>query len=80
MADSSDNTRLSDAARDTGEARSASTTSVQLRPGGCPTAAVLTRTVASADLFGDAKTVLIEHAGEQYRLIVTKNNKLLLQK
>ncbi len=53
---------------------------VQLKPGGCPTAATLTRTVDSVEFFGGAKTVLIQHAGEQYRLIVTKNGKLLLQK
>ncbi len=53
---------------------------VAVKPGACPTAALLTRTVESTDLFGGAKTVLILHAGEQYRLIVTKNDKLLLQK
>ncbi|MEO1498362.1 MAG: hemin uptake protein HemP [Planctomycetota bacterium] len=53
---------------------------VPVRVGRCPTAAVLTRTVSSAELFGGAKTVLISHAGEQYRLIKTKNGKLLLQK
>ncbi|QDT70283.1 Hemin uptake protein hemP [Planctomycetes bacterium MalM25] len=54
--------------------------SVSVRPGGCPTAASLTRVVDSAELFGEARTVLIQHAGEQYRLIVTKNDKLILQK
>jgi hemin uptake protein HemP len=53
---------------------------VPVRPGACPTAASLTRSVSSNDLFGGAKTVVIEHAGEHYRLIVTKNNRLLLQK
>lgn len=53
---------------------------IPLRPPGCPTAATLTRTVASADLFGGARNVVIEHAGEQYRLTVTRNNKLILQK
>ncbi|TWT97734.1 Hemin uptake protein hemP [Botrimarina colliarenosi] len=53
---------------------------ILVRMGGCPTSAAITRTVSSADLFGSAKTVLIQHAGEQYRLIVTKNDKLLLQK
>ncbi|MEO0529142.1 MAG: hemin uptake protein HemP [Planctomycetota bacterium] len=56
------------------------TESVTVRVGRCPTAAVLTRTVASADLFGDAKTVLISHEGKQYRLLRTKNGKLILQK
>lgn len=53
---------------------------IPVQVGRCPTAAVLSRTVKSADLFGEAKTVLISHAGEQYRLIMTKNGKLLLQK
>lgn len=53
---------------------------VPIKPAGCPTAASLTRTFSSEDLFGGAKTVLIEHGGEQYRLILTKNGKLLLQK
>lgn len=53
---------------------------VPVQPGQCPTSARMTRSVNSADLFGEAKTVLIRHAGEQYRLIVTKNDKLLLQK
>lgn len=47
---------------------------------GCPTAATLTRSFESADLFGDAKTVLIKHAGEHYRMTITKNGKLILQK
>lgn len=54
--------------------------SVPVRPGTCPTSALLARAVRSSDLFGGAKMVLIEHGGEQYRLIVTKNDKLILQK
>ncbi|TWT47522.1 hemin uptake protein HemP [Botrimarina hoheduenensis] len=53
---------------------------VPVQVGRCPTAAVLTRTVKSSDLFGSARTVLIAHADEHYRLIMTKNGKLLLQK
>lgn len=53
---------------------------IPVQVGRCPTAAVLTRTVKSSELFGDARTVLIAHSGEQYRLIMTKNGKLLLQK
>ncbi len=53
---------------------------VTVKPGGCPTAASLTRTISSKDLFGEAKTVLIEHQGEYYRMLVTKNDKLILQK
>ena len=53
---------------------------VRMRAGNCPTASKLTRTVRSAELFGMARTVIIEHGEEQYRLIVTRNGKLLLQK
>lgn len=60
--------------------QSAAKETVPVKPGACPTAAPLIRTINSSDLFSGARTVLIEHAGEQYRLIVTKNGKLLLQK
>lgn len=53
---------------------------VPVSQAGCPTAAGLVRTVKSVDLFAGAKTVMIEHGGEQYRLLLTKNGKLLLQK
>ena len=54
--------------------------SIPVKAGGCPTAAGLTRSIQSTDLFDSTKTVIIEHCGEQYRLILTKNNKLILQK
>lgn len=38
------------------------------------------RVLRSADLFAGRRTVMIEHAGEQYRLTITRNNKLILQK
>jgi len=38
------------------------------------------RTIRSEDLFAGERTVLIQHAGEQYRLLVTRNNRLILQK
>lgn len=38
------------------------------------------RVIPSEELFHGDKTAIIEHAGEQYRLILTKNDKLLLQK
>jgi hemin uptake protein HemP len=38
------------------------------------------RSVASEDLFGNGRVVLIQHAGEQYRLLITRNNRLILQK
>ena len=34
----------------------------------------------SAELFRGARVVLIDHAGEQYRLLVTRNDRLILQK
>jgi hemin uptake protein HemP len=39
-----------------------------------------TRELASEDLFQGAKTVVITHDGVQYRLLVTRNNKLILHK
>ncbi len=38
------------------------------------------RRIASAVLLGAAREVIIEHAGEEYQLRVTKNGKLLLTK
>jgi hemin uptake protein HemP len=38
------------------------------------------RIVRSEDLFAGARVVLIQHADEQYRLLITRNNRLILQK
>lgn len=38
------------------------------------------RQFTSASLFGDAREVQIIHAGECYRLIVTRNGRLVLNK
>lgn len=38
------------------------------------------REINSAELLQGAKVVIIEHAGQNYRLLVTKNDKLILQK
>jgi hemin uptake protein HemP len=38
------------------------------------------RVVRSEELFAGQRVVVIEHAGEQYRLITTRNNRLILQK
>ena len=35
---------------------------------------------ASSELFKGARVVVINHAGEAYRLLVTRNNRLILQK
>ena len=36
--------------------------------------------LASSDLFGDTHEVLIEHAGQEYRLRITRQGKLILTK
>lgn len=38
------------------------------------------RSVESSELFQGARVVAITHAGETYRLLVTRNNRLILQK
>jgi hemin uptake protein HemP len=38
------------------------------------------RAIRSEELFAGRKIVLIQHAGEQYRLLVTRNDRLILQK
>lgn len=38
------------------------------------------RSVESEQLFQGAKTLLIRHADSEYRLTVTRNDKLILQK
>ncbi|MFO7640681.1 MAG: hemin uptake protein HemP [Candidatus Competibacteraceae bacterium] len=36
--------------------------------------------LSSADLFGSAQEILIDHAGQEYRLRVTRQGKLILTK
>jgi hemin uptake protein HemP len=36
--------------------------------------------IDSADLFRGARMIVIAHAGEEYRLLLTRNNRLILQK
>jgi len=38
------------------------------------------RTIRSEELFAGERIVLIQHAGEQYRLLITRNDRLILQK
>jgi hemin uptake protein HemP len=38
------------------------------------------RVVNSSELFVGARVVVIEHAGQQYRLLITRNDRLILQK
>lgn len=42
--------------------------------------AVEPRLVSAADLFGDAREVIVEHDGQHYRLRITSNGKLILTK
>lgn len=37
-------------------------------------------TISSDELFRGARIVAITHAGETYRLLITRNNRLILQK
>jgi len=38
------------------------------------------REIASADLLQGARSILIRHDGQAYRLLLTRNNRLILQK
>lgn len=38
------------------------------------------KVIPAAELFGDAREVMIDFHGEQYRLRITRRNKLILQK
>jgi hemin uptake protein HemP len=38
------------------------------------------RVLRSEELFAGRRVIVIEHAGEQYRLLTTRNNRLILQK
>jgi len=38
------------------------------------------RLIRSEELFAGQRIVLIQHAGEQYRLLITRNDRLILQK
>ena len=38
------------------------------------------REIGSAEIFQGDRLVVINHAGEQYRLTITRNDKLILQK
>ena len=38
------------------------------------------RSLRAADLFGDARELILEHNGQTYRLRITANDKLILTK
>lgn len=44
------------------------------------TTPALRQRLKSAELFGEAREVVIEHAGEEYRLRLTRQGKLILTK
>ncbi|MGZ5008139.1 MAG: hemin uptake protein HemP [Methylobacter sp.] len=44
------------------------------------TTTALRQRLQSAELFGTAREVVIEHAGEEYRLRLTRQGKLILTK
>lgn len=48
--------------------------------GSAEASSVPPREVDSTQLFQGEKTVVIRHAGEIYRLLVTRHNRLILQK
>lgn len=39
-----------------------------------------TRVIRSEEIFAGERVVLIQHAGERYRLLITRNDRLILQK
>jgi len=45
-----------------------------------PPGAVESRLIRSEELFAGGKMVRIQHGDEQYRLLITRNNRLILQK
>ena len=50
----------------------------KFRKGG--TTEMAKRSITSAELIGDQQEIIILHAGEEYRLRITNNNKLILTK
>jgi hemin uptake protein HemP len=38
------------------------------------------RSISSEELFAGQRIVRIQHAGEEYRLMITRNDRLILQK
>lgn len=44
------------------------------------TATTPERVIRSEELFAGERIVLIQHAGEKYRLLITRNDRLILQK
>lgn len=52
---------------------------LSLSPRHAPTRAQLPR-IRSADLFRESHELIIEHQGQEYRLRLTRNDKLILNK
>lgn len=45
-----------------------------------PAPAAEARVLRSEELFAGQRMLLIEHAGQRYRLLITRNERLILQK
>lgn len=56
------------------------TSSTTRDTGDVPDNATSSKRVASHDIFGNARLVIINHAGEEYRLSITANGRLILTK
>jgi hemin uptake protein HemP len=54
--------------------------SEQVSPSSIEDGTDLSRRMKSTELFGAARVVIIEHGGNEYRLQVTSNDKLILTK
>lgn len=50
------------------------------KPAVSPAARASKSCVSAMELMGSARELLIEHAGEEYRLRITRNGKLILTK
>ena len=55
-------------------------TSIDPRPEASQAPAEATRVIHSVELFAGRRTVVIQHADVQYRLLITRNDRLILQK
>lgn len=47
---------------------------------GAPSPVSTARVIRSEDLFAGRRTVVIQHADVEYRLLITRNDRLILQK
>jgi hemin uptake protein HemP len=72
---------ISNAARQVHEPMNAINQPIPAAPNGSPPGpAEAPRILSSTELFVGSRVVVIEHAGQQYRLLITRNDRLILQK